>query len=60
MRLVLAFALTASLAGLSACANGCGNPDVCNTGTAAYEQLTPDQISSMTTELNALAKTPDP
>lgn len=56
--LVLSILTGTVLAGLSACAPKPCALDICDSGTAAYQQFTPEEITTMTGELDALAKTP--
>ena len=56
--LVLSILTGTVLTGLSACApNPCARA-ICDSGNAAYQQFTPEEITTMTGELDALAKTP--
>ena len=57
-RMILSVTLVAAASLLAACSTTCGEPDVCDTGTAAYPQFTDEEGATMTTKLDGLAGIP--
>ncbi|MET3600065.1 hypothetical protein [Martelella mangrovi] len=52
--LSIMFAAFATM-GLASCSTTCGEPDVCAQPTPAYQQMSDDDIATMSAKMNGLA-----
>ncbi|WP_132312062.1 hypothetical protein [Martelella mediterranea] len=54
-RIVLSLLLLAGVsAGVTSCARGCGQPNICSEVKPAYQQLSDEQIETMSSQLSGL------